>query len=39
MDSAIRVQILDDIVCISHSTNIFEKGMDITILVSSMVKL
>ena len=36
MDLATRVQILDEAVCISHSANILEKGMNPTILPPSM---
>ena len=32
MDTATRVQILDEAYCISHSTNTFGKGMNPTIL-------
>ena len=32
MDTVTRVQILDEAVCISHSTNTLEKGMNRTIL-------
>ena len=31
MDTKTRIQILDEVVCISHSANILEKVMDLTI--------
>ena len=39
MDMAIRVQILDETDCISHSTNTFGKGMNPIILPSAMGKI
>ena len=38
MDTATRVQILDDIDFISHSTNTFRKGMNSIILPPSIGK-
>ena len=39
MDTAIRVQILDETVCISHSANTHGKGMNTTILPPVVGKL
>ena len=38
MDTVTRVQILNKTVCISHSVNSLEKGMNSTILPSVMSK-
>ena len=38
MDTATRVQILDESDCISHSTNILGKGMDTIILTPAIGK-
>ena len=38
MDTATRIQILDVIDCISHSTNTFAKGMNPIILPPAMGK-
>ena len=38
MDTATRVQILDETDCISHSTNTLEKGMNRIILPLAMGK-
>ena len=38
MEMATRVQMLDEAVCISHSTNTLDKGMNPTILPLAMVK-
>ena len=38
MDTATRVQILDEADCISHSTNTLGKGMNLIILSSAMGK-
>ena len=38
MDMAVQVQILDEVVRISHSTNTFGKGMNLTILPPTMGK-
>ena len=38
MDTAIRVQILDETDCISHSTNTLGKGMNPIILPSALVR-
>ena len=38
MDTATRVQILDEAVCISHSDNALGKGMHPTILLLAMGK-
>ena len=39
MDTAIRVQILDDTDCVSHSTNTLGKGMNPIILPPTMGKI
>ena len=39
MDTVIRVQILDVVVCISHSANKLRKGMNPTVLHPAMGKL
>ena len=39
MDPATRVQILDEMDCISHSTNTLEKGMNPIILPPAMGKI
>ena len=39
MDTVIRVQILDEPVSISHSANTVGKGMNLTILPPSMVRI
>ena len=39
MDIANRVQILDEAVCISHSTNTFRKGSNPTILLLTKSKM
>ena len=39
MDTATRVQILDETDCISHSTNTLGKGMNPIILPSAMGKM
>ena len=39
MDTATRVQILDECDCISHSTNTLGKGMNPIILPPAMVKI
>ena len=36
MDTVIRVQILDVVVCISHGANALGKGMNPTTLLSAM---
>ena len=38
MDTATRIQILDETGCISHSTNTLEKGMNPIILTPAMDK-
>ena len=38
MDTAMRVQILDETDCISHRTNTLEKGMNPIILPPAMAK-
>ena len=39
VDTVIRVQILDEDVCLSHSANTLGKGMNPTILPPAMVKI
>ena len=39
MDTATRVQILDETDCISHSTDTLEKGMNLIILPPAMGKI
>ena len=39
MDTATRVQILDEVVCISQRTNVLEKGMNPTIPSPTIDKL
>ena len=39
MDTASRIQILDESVCISHSTNTLGKGMNPTIFHPAMGKI
>ena len=39
MDKATRVQILDEIDCISHCTNTLGKGMNVIILPPAMDKI
>ena len=38
MDSVIRVQILDDTVCILHGADTFGKGINLIILIPTMGK-
>ena len=38
MDTAVRVQILDEALCVSHSTDTFRKGIHPIILPPAMVK-
>ena len=39
MDTPTRIQILDKAVCILHSANILEEGINPTILTSAMGKI
>ena len=38
MDTATRVQVLDEVVCISHNSNTHGKGINLPILPSAMGK-